>query len=129
MRFEFLNQEHYGEIEHLTTIAEVDYPINYDCKFLGARNGSAKLLGFVAYSTKEKYPQIWHLVLRPDVPRRIGIKLINKMEQAFRNEGYREYVAYVENTRNQIQLYAMRINFKPYSSDSEGVWFVRCLRK
>lgn len=124
-RFEVLKPEHKSLVEELVTFTKLDYPIDEDCKFIGAWNGNTKLLGIIGFNIKKRYPQFQHIILRESTPRTIGIKLISLMEKFLKDKGYKEVVCYIENIRNDIQVMAMKINYKPYANDTEGVWFYK----
>ena len=51
------------------------------------------------------------------------------MEDYFKKQGYKEYVAFIRNDKNNIQQFAQRLNFLPYIGTEKGVWFIKQLDK
>lgn len=114
-------------VDELCQHAGLNYPLEISCEFFVARN-ETKLYGLVGlYLGGNRYPELKHIILRKNISRRIGLKLINRMEEYLKKKKHKEYVAYVENTDNPIQVYAQRLGFLPYEQDSEGVWFYKSI--
>ena len=121
--FEFLKNK--SELNEFET---KDYHFKKECEFIVARNGEiCGLVGF--YLKREFYPELKHIYLKEGIARRIGIILISKMEDYFKKQGYKEYVAFIRNDKNNIQQFAQRLNFLPYIGTEKGVWFIKQLDK
>lgn len=101
--------------------------LDYDCDFILAHKKD-KLIGFIGVLFNRMYPQFQHIVIHPNFQSsRVSFLLANYMENFLRAKGYKEYVAYVSNELNNVQVYAQRIGLISYANDTEGVWFAKKL--
>lgn len=135
MEYKLLNktEENLELIKELAGVSGIKEEIDYDCDFIVAKNEQKELLGLAGINLKmEKYPQFKHIILRPEKQTsRLGIILMNKMERYLIDNGYenKEYVSYILNTDNRMQVYAKKWGMIPYENDKEGVWFYKKILK
>lgn len=112
-------------IDELCVNANVNMKLDFKADYIGAMN-EVKLLGAIAVNLKGKYfPQFKHIILRRDTDRRIGLLLIEKMEEYLRANGFNKYVTFVSHERSPIQYYALKLGFQPYALKEDGIWFFK----
>jgi N-acetylglutamate synthase-like GNAT family acetyltransferase len=128
---ERLPYEQLEELEEVATLAGMTEPIDYNCDFFVARNGSSKIYGFAGVNLNMPlYPQFEHIVIHPQVQKsRLAMILMTAVEDFLKKNKYSVYVCYILNTMNWMQEYAVKFGFSSYSHDDEGVWFVKNLNK
>ena len=127
--FEQLKKENTDKLEEVATIAGLDEPIDYDCTFIVAKNGTSKILGFAGVNlNKDKYPQFEHIIVRPGFQKtKLGFLLMLKMEKFLRHKGYTEYVSFIRNEKNNMMVYAQKWGMQNYAHNNRGVWFYKSL--
>lgn len=124
--FSISKPEDINQIEELFSISGVDERLDYNCDFLLARNGDDRILGFAGINLHKRYPQFEHIIITPKYQKtRLLIKIMMCMERYLKEKGYKEYVAYILNTNNPMQIYALKFGFKAYDKDDKGVWLYK----
>lgn len=115
-----------GELDELVKQTNLVEKIDYNCKFIVARQDD-NIVGVSGVNfQKEAYPRHEHIIVDRQYQKgKLAAVLMFKTEKWLKEKGHIRYLAFILKSNLKMVDYAVKFGFKLFKTGNKGSWFVK----